>query len=96
MNNVLLANAMTYSRHYPFLEEVFEALGRDIARAVAFFREVDATRPGPEDVMRQHGLKSTESVEYLRAFENSVITTAREVMQKWRTVHPSRQPLPAS
>jgi hypothetical protein len=81
MNNVLLANAMTYSRHYPFIEEVFAALGRDVARTVAFFREVDATRPKPEDVMRERRLKSAESVEYLRAYEGSVVETARELLR---------------
>ena len=81
MNNVLLANAMTYSRHYPFVEEVFEALGRDVARMVAFFREVDAKRPASEEVMQRHGLANTESVEYLRAHERSVIETARELLR---------------
>ena len=81
MNNVLLANAMTYSRHYPFVEEVFEALGRDVARMVAFFREVDARRPTPDEVMRRHGLANTESVDYLRAYERSVIATARELLR---------------
>jgi hypothetical protein len=96
MNNVLLANAMTYSRHYPFVEEVFEVLGRDVARTVAFFREVDATRPRSEEVMRRHGLKSAESVDYLRAYESSVIATARELLRHRQAVYPSRQPLPAS
>ena len=81
MNNVLLANAMTYSRHYPFVEEVFEALGRDVARMVAFFREVDAKRPASEEVMQRHGLANTESVEYLRAHERSVIETARKLLR---------------
>jgi hypothetical protein len=80
MNNVLLANAMTYSRHYPFAEEVFAALGRDVARAVAFFREVDATRPPSVEVMRRNGFTSTESVDYLRAYERSVVETARKLM----------------
>jgi hypothetical protein len=96
MNNVLLANAMTYSRHYPFVEEVFAALGRDVARTVAFFRAVDAERPRPEEVMRQNGLKSTESVQYLRAYEQSVLATARSVLRTHQGVLPSRQPLQAS
>ena len=36
-SNVRLANHMTYSRHFPLLESVLEALGRDTARTVAFF-----------------------------------------------------------
>lgn len=81
MNNVLLANAMTYSRHYPFVAELFDALGRDVARMVALFREVDAARPTSDEVMRRHALKSTESVDYLRAHEASVVDTVRESMR---------------
>jgi hypothetical protein len=80
MNNVLLANAMTYSRHYPFVEEVFDALGRDVARMVAFFRAVDEARPKPEEVMQARGLTSAESVDYLRAYEGSVVETARKLL----------------
>jgi hypothetical protein len=96
MNNVLLANAMTYSRHYPFVEEVFDALGRDVARMVAFFRAVDAARPKPEEVMRARGLTSAESVDYLRAHEGSVVETARKLLGDRYAVSASRQPLPAS
>jgi hypothetical protein len=80
MNNVLLANAMTYSRHYPFLEDVFDALGRDIGRAVAFFRRVDAARPSAAEVMREHGLSSEKSVDFLRAYEASVVQTAKKLL----------------
>jgi hypothetical protein len=81
MNNVLLANSMTYSRHYPFVEEVFAALGRDVARFVAFFREVDASRPRSEEILRHAGLKTAESVDYLRAYEKSVVESARELLR---------------
>jgi hypothetical protein len=94
MNNVLLANAMTYSRHYPFAEEVFDALGRDVGRMVAFFRRVDAARPKPQDVMRARGLASAESVEYLRAYESSVVETARKLLAERYAVHAAREPLP--
>jgi hypothetical protein len=45
VNNVVMANAMTYSRHYPLMETVFEALGRDLTRTLAFFRRVDEMKP---------------------------------------------------
>jgi hypothetical protein len=80
MSNVLLANSMTYSRHYPFVEEVFAALGGDVARMVSFFREVDARRLKPGEVMRRHGLATAGSVEYLRAYEGSVVETARRLL----------------
>ena len=38
MNNVWIANSMTYARHYPLIERVFETLGRDLPQTVAFFR----------------------------------------------------------
>jgi hypothetical protein len=84
MNNVLLANAMTYSRHYPFLEDVFERLGRDIARTVELFRRVDAARPRTAELLKRHGLDSTESVDFLRAQETSVVDTARKLLQEAR------------
>jgi hypothetical protein len=42
INNVVLANRMTYARHYAFTERVFERLGSDLGRLVAFFQQVDA------------------------------------------------------
>ncbi|MGZ8228202.1 MAG: hypothetical protein ACXW2I_00405 [Burkholderiales bacterium] len=80
MNNVLLANAMTYSRHYPFVERVLDALGGDIARTVAFFREVDAARPTQPEILARHALTTVKSVEYLRAYEGSVVETAERLL----------------
>jgi len=80
VNNVLLANAMTYSRHYPFIEEVFASLDNDVARTVAFFREVEHARPTPDEVMRRQALSSRESVDYLRAYEGAVVETARKLL----------------
>jgi hypothetical protein len=42
INNVVLANRMTYARHHAFTERVFDRLGSDLGRLVAFFQEVDA------------------------------------------------------
>jgi hypothetical protein len=42
INNVVLANRMTYARHHAFTERVFERLGSDLGRLVAFFQQVDA------------------------------------------------------
>jgi len=50
---VRIANYMTYSRHYPFLESVFVALGSDLARTVALFRQVDNIKPSSAAVMQQ-------------------------------------------
>jgi hypothetical protein len=77
MNNVSLANSMTYSRHYPQFEALFDAQGRDLARAVAFFRQADATRPAAETVRRQLGIADGGSVEFLRAYEKTLIDAFR-------------------
>lgn len=80
LNNVSIANHMTYSRHYPFLESVFDALGRDLARTVALFKHVDKIRPSSAAVMQQHRIAETGSVAYLRANEAAIIETIRAAL----------------
>ena len=80
LNNVGIANDMTYSRHFPFLESVYIALDRDLARTVAFFREVDAKRPSPAAVMKRYGLKSDRGVEFVRANEAAVVETIEKLL----------------
>jgi hypothetical protein len=80
LNNVGIAHEMTYSRHYPFLESVFEALGRDLARTVAFFRHVDKIKPSGAAVMKRHRIVDEKSVEYLRAYEAAVVETIRKAL----------------
>ena len=80
LNNVSLATHMTYSRHYPFLESVFDALGRDLARTVAFFRHVDKIKPARAAVMRQHRIAEESSMEFIRAYEAAVMETIRKAL----------------
>lgn len=80
LNNVSIANHMTYSRHYPFLEGVFDALGRDLARTVALFKRVDKIKPSGAAVMQRHRIAEAGSVEYLRANEAAIIETIRAVL----------------
>jgi hypothetical protein len=80
LNNVGIANDMTYSRHFPFLESVFIALDRDLARTVAFFRQVDAKKPSHASVMKRHGLKSDRTVEFIRAYEAAVLETIEKTL----------------
>lgn len=82
MNNVVLANAMTYSRHYPFLEDTLERLDGDLGRFVAFFRAVDKARPKAADAPKDHGLTASATVEYLRANETSVVDVARRSLRE--------------
>jgi predicted small lipoprotein YifL len=82
VNNVGMANEMTYSRHYPLCERVYEALGRDLARTVAFFRRVDKVKPSPEVVMKRHRITSKESVGFIRAYEAEVVRTVEAALAK--------------
>lgn len=82
LNNVSIANDMTYSRHYPFLESVFDALQRDPARTVAFFRRVDGIKPSEESVIGQHRIARQGSVEFIRVYEAAVVETIRNALQE--------------
>ena len=82
LNNVGLANEMTYSRHYPLLEGVYDALGRDLSRTVDFFRRVDAAKPAPEAVMKKHRIETKEGVDFIRAYEAEVVRTIESELPK--------------
>jgi len=75
LNNVGLANDMTYSRHYPLLESVYVALGRDLERTVAFFKRVDEIKPSRQAVMKRNRIDNKDSVELLRVYEAEVVAT---------------------
>jgi hypothetical protein len=80
VNNVFLANAMTYSRHYDFAADVLHALADDLARAVGFFREVDSIKPTPAQTMNARKLKTQSSVEFVREYEAVVVETTRKAL----------------
>ncbi len=80
LNNVGMANHMTYSRHYPFLTRVFDALGRDLARTVEFFRHVDKIKPTDAEIAQQYHITGEKSVALLRAREASVLETIRKAL----------------
>jgi hypothetical protein len=82
MNNVWIANAMTYSRHHALIEGVHDALGGDLPRTVAFFRQVDAAKPTPAAVMEKHRLKSDAGVDFVRAYEAAVVETIERELAK--------------
>jgi len=80
LNNVSLANDMTYSRHYPLIESAYNALGRDLERTVALFRRVDETKPSRQAVMKRHRLTDDKSVELIRAYEAEVVKTIERAL----------------
>ena len=92
MNNVWIANAMTYSRHHAMMERVFDALGADLARTVAFFKQVDAAKPAPAQIMAKHRIASESSVEFVRAYEAAVVEAIERELEKERRVRVSVPP----
>jgi hypothetical protein len=80
LNNVGIANDMTYSRHFPYLEGVHIKLGRDLARTVEFFRRVDARKPNRAVFMKQLKLKTENDLEFVRAYEAAVIATIEKLL----------------
>ena len=80
MNNVWIANVMTYSRHYPPLERMFDALGGDLLRMVTFFREVDAQKPSAAEIMTLHRLQNDSGADFLRAYEAAVVQAAQKAL----------------
>jgi hypothetical protein len=84
LNNVGIANDMTYSRHFPYLEGVYIALGRDLARTVEFFRRVDARKPNRKVFMNQLKLKTVEDLRFVRAYEDAVIDTIEKLLAEER------------
>lgn len=77
LNNVSIATDMTYDRHFPLFLSIHGLLGNNLARTVSFFKEVDARKPAPEQVMKQRRLRDERSVAFIRAYEAAVIETVK-------------------
>jgi hypothetical protein len=82
VNNVGMASEMTYSRHYPLLETVYVALGRDLRRTVEFFRRVDKIKPSPDHFMKKHRIASKEGLDFIRGYETAVAGTIETLLAK--------------
>ncbi len=80
MNNVGLANEMTYSRHYPLAERVYVAMDSDLARTVAFFKEVDKRKPTPAALKKQLRITDEKSVAFVRAQEAAIVRTIESML----------------
>jgi hypothetical protein len=84
LNNVGLANEMTYSRHYPLQQRVHEALGGDLAQTVAFFKRVDRLKPPPAAVMAQQHISDEKDVRFVRAYEAAVVNIVQRQLAQRR------------
>jgi hypothetical protein len=76
LNNVSMANYVTYSRHYPALEALHLRLGGDLARTVAFFQRVDQAKPDHLSIVKRHQLEGMHGTAFVRAYETGVLETA--------------------
>jgi hypothetical protein len=75
LNTIKLASYMTYSRHQDALEAAVDRMGTDLARSVAFFRGVDARKPTPQQLLRQHAIRDQKSLAFVRAYEEAILAT---------------------
>lgn len=83
LNNVGLANEMTYSRHYPLVEAAHERLGGDLARTIAFFKRVDQAKPTRAAVMRATGVDDPKDVRFVRAYEAAAVQTTTTLLAQY-------------
>jgi len=81
LNNISLANYMTYSRHYPALERIAVEWRNDLRGMIQFFRLVDARKPSTEDVLKRSGAKDDKQPQFLRAYEAAVLDTIRRTAE---------------
>lgn len=89
MNNVAIANLMTYSRHYPFFEHVFRSLESDVGRMVKFGKRVDSAKPSAEEVLKRNNI-SGRGVEFIRAYETAIVEDVKAALS--REAHASPPP----
>lgn len=85
MNNVGLANEMTYSRHYPLCERVFDALGGDLLQLMAFFKRVDREKPARAEVLARHAITDEKSAAAVMAVEASVADTTLRLLRGYNS-----------
>jgi hypothetical protein len=80
LNNVWLATLITYSRHYPLMRRVLDAFDGDLARAVAFFRRLDAARAAQDAVAAKLGQGGEDGIERVRAHEAAIVSAIERAL----------------
>lgn len=88
LNNVGMANDMTYSRHYPLQQRVHEALGGDLAQTVAFFKHVDRLKPPPAAVMTEQRIGDDKDLRFVVAYEAAVVAVVNRELAARRGAAP--------
>ena len=72
-NNVWLATAITYSRHFALMQRVLDTFGGDLAQALEFFRRVDAVKPEASDFAEKRAFGDETTVAFVRAYEAAIV-----------------------
>lgn len=77
LNNIGLANYMTYSRHYPALARIADAWRDDLPGMIQFFRMADARKPPKEVFLKRSGTTDEKNAQFLRIYEAAVLDSIR-------------------
>ncbi len=81
-NNVTLAEAVTYSRHYSRLEKIYVRLGGDLAAFVTHFKQLDPELAGIRRDLRRKGVTISQGAVYLNAYENAILYLAEKKLPR--------------
>jgi hypothetical protein len=73
LNNIWLATAVTYGRHYRLMRRVIDAFDGDLAQAVAFFRRVDSAKLDRPSFAAKHGCGGEDNIAFVRAYEAAIV-----------------------
>jgi hypothetical protein len=90
LNNVWLATAITYSRHYRLMQRALDAFDGDLARTVRFFKRVDSAKPDRRSVAAKHGCASEGAVAFLRAYEAAIVNVIERALESGGTLEHAR------
>ena len=72
-NNVWLATAITYSRHFALMQHVLDTFDGDLVQALEFFRRVDVVKPEASDFAEKRAFEDETTVAFVRAYEAAIV-----------------------
>ena len=72
-NNIWLATAITYSRHFALMQRVLDFFSGDLRRTLAFFRGIDAVKPESAEFAAARQFDDENSVAFVRAYEAAIV-----------------------
>lgn len=90
INNVWLATAITYTRHYRLMRRVLDTFGGDLARTVAFFRRVDTVQADRASFGASHGC-GHGGIAFVRAYEAGIVKVIEQALDSQTPLDAVRQ-----